>query len=106
MEGIRPAIDADADGIAAVHRLSRAVYYGVVPDPKDERATMWAQLLTEEARLTWVAEDDDEVGVLEVWAGNQRAIDFYRRRGWRRTATERPGPQDRPFVTYELAAAS
>jgi GNAT superfamily N-acetyltransferase len=43
-------------------------------------------------------------GALEVWAGNRRAIDFYRRRGWAVTATTRPGPQDLAFVTYQLPA--
>lgn len=43
-------------------------------------------------------------GVLEVWAGNRRAIEFYQRRGWAVTATSRPGPQDLDFVTYQLPA--
>jgi ribosomal protein S18 acetylase RimI-like enzyme len=151
----RPAVLADAADIAAVHRLSRASYYGEAPDPEDDRAAMWAQLLTEasgDARLTWVVEDKggvvgflsvrrpperagtleltaiyvrpenfgqgvgsrlydvfvdardgEEAGTLEVWAGNRQAIDFYRHRGWTATTSERPGPQGRPFVTYELA---
>jgi ribosomal protein S18 acetylase RimI-like enzyme len=41
-------------------------------------------------------------GVLEVWAGNRRAIDFYLRRGWAPTTTSRPGPQDLDFTTYRL----
>jgi len=44
----------------------------------------------------------DEPGVLEVWAGNDRAIQFYRRRGWTPTGTTRPGPQRLDFVTYRL----
>jgi GNAT superfamily N-acetyltransferase len=43
-------------------------------------------------------------GVLEVWAGNDRAIGFYQRRGWLPTATTRPGPQGRAFVTWRLPA--
>ena len=39
-------------------------------------------------------------GVLEVWAGNRRAIDFYLRRGWAPTTTSRPGPKGLDFVTY------
>jgi ribosomal protein S18 acetylase RimI-like enzyme len=46
----------------------------------------------------------EEPGVLEVWAGNVRAIDFYRRRGWIPTSGARPGPQDIDFVTYRLPA--
>ena len=43
-----------------------------------------------------------EAGLLEVWAGNQRAIDFYRRHGWVATSTTRPGPHDKPYITYAL----
>lgn len=43
-------------------------------------------------------------GVLEVWAGNRRAIGFYLRRGWVPTVTSRPGPQDLDFTTYRLPA--
>jgi ribosomal protein S18 acetylase RimI-like enzyme len=42
--------------------------------------------------------------LLEVWSLNSRAIAFYVRRGWVETSTERPGPQEQPFVTYRLAA--
>lgn len=42
--------------------------------------------------------------LLEVWAANSRAIAFYVRRGWVATSTERPGPNEQPFVTYRLAA--
>ncbi|MFC6341240.1 GNAT family N-acetyltransferase [Nocardioides hankookensis] len=45
---------------------------------------------------------DDRVGLLEVWAGNRRAISFYERRGWEATVTTRPGPQGIDFVTYRL----
>ena len=41
-------------------------------------------------------------GILEVWAGNLRTIDFYRRRGWVSTSTSRPGPQGVDFMTYRL----
>ncbi|MBM7512234.1 ribosomal protein S18 acetylase RimI-like enzyme [Nocardioides cavernae] len=47
-----------------------------------------------------------EVGLLEVWAGNQRAIDFYRRHGWVATSTTRPGPRDTPFITYRFLGHS
>jgi len=45
-------------------------------------------------------------GILEVWAGNPRAIDFYRRRGWVSTYTSRPGPQCVDFITYRLPAGA
>ncbi|GAA4713222.1 GNAT family N-acetyltransferase [Nocardioides conyzicola] len=45
---------------------------------------------------------NDRAGVLEVWAGNRRAITFYERRGWVPTDRTRPGPQDIDFVTYRL----
>ena len=54
---------------------------------------------------TFVDERGEDEGVLEVWAGNQRAIDFYVRRGWTPTEARRPGPQDRPFVTYRLPSS-
>lgn len=44
----------------------------------------------------------DEVGVLEVWAGNRRAIEFYVRRGWTASARTRPGPSQIDYVTYHL----
>ena len=47
---------------------------------------------------------DDEVGALEVWEGNARAIGFYVRRGWRPTGERRPGPDGVDFVSYRLAA--
>ncbi len=46
------------------------------------------------------AERGHHGGVLEVWSGNRRALDFYARRGWRPTAGTRPGPDDVDFVTY------
>lgn len=152
MDRVRRAELADVDQIAAVHRLSRADYYGIRPDEHDDRAAMWQHFLGEPNRITYVAEGSDEIlavmsaqrpadpvevlelsavyvhpahfgrgigsrlydvfdaerkpseaGVLEVWAGNRRAIDFYERRGWTPTSTTRPGPQDLPFVTYRLA---
>lgn len=59
------------------------------------------------SRLYDAFEDErrvDEAGVLEVWAGNHRAIEFYQRRGWTLTPKTRVGPQDIPFVTYCLVA--
>ena len=153
MGRVRSATLVDVDAIAAVHRLSRADYYGLPADENDDRAAMWEHFLGEPNRSTFVAEtsgkvvavmsthrsadpdaaveltaiyvhpehfgegigsalykvfDDermaDESAVLEVWAGNRRAIAFYERRGWTRTATTRPGPQETPFVTYRLEA--
>lgn len=150
---VRPATVADVDRIAAVHRLSRAAYYGSSPDDRDGREVMWVHFLGEPFRVTYVAEtscrvegvmsarrsvagegalelaaiyvhpsrfregigsrlyqvfdelrEDGEAGVLEVWEGNHRAVDFYERRGWLRTDAARPGPQDLPFVTYRLGA--
>ncbi len=45
---------------------------------------------------------EGEPGVLEVWAGNRRALQFYVRRGWTPTPKTRPGPQGVDFVTYRL----
>ena len=59
------------------------------------------------SRLHQLFEDErrsGEAGVLEVWAGNDRAIEFYRRRGWIPTPTTRPGPRGVDFVTYRLPA--
>ena len=42
-------------------------------------------------------------GVLDVWNRNERALGFYRRRGWRGRGTIRPGPLGAPFVTLQLA---
>ena len=56
MEQVRRAVLADADQIAAVHRLSRATYYGPTPDDSDDRAAMWRQLLSGPDRLTYVVE--------------------------------------------------
>jgi ribosomal protein S18 acetylase RimI-like enzyme len=149
---LRRARLTDAREIARVHRLSRAHYYGVLPESNDDREAMWAHLLSQHDRLTWIAEasgaivgflsarhsgalpdaeleltaiyvlpehygrgvgsrlhdafererGSDVSGVLEVWAANSRAIEFYRRRGWIPTETVRPGPQDAEFVTYQL----
>lgn len=43
-----------------------------------------------------------QIGLLEVGAGNHRAIAFYRRRGWTPTSLTRPGPQGLDFISYEL----
>ncbi|UFN45215.1 GNAT family N-acetyltransferase [Nocardioides okcheonensis] len=153
MERVRRAVLTDATAIAAVHRESRAAYYGDQPDPDDGREAMWEHLLGVEGGVTFVVEDRDVVvafmsarhldhyepvlelsslyvqpgrfgrgtgkrlhevfeserrlgegGFLEVWEGNQRAIDFYRRHGWVATSTSRPGPHDTPFITYRLPA--
>lgn len=53
---LRPADMADAAGIAEVHRLSRASYYGVPPGPAGERDGMWRELLGQPGRSTLVAE--------------------------------------------------
>jgi ribosomal protein S18 acetylase RimI-like enzyme len=45
-----------------------------------------------------------QAGLLEVWAGNRRAIGFYSRRGWLATSATREGPQGLDFVTYRLPA--
>lgn len=142
---------ADAPAIAAVHRASRADYYGDLPDENDGREAMWEHLLGLEDVVTHVVEVDeamvgfmsarrvqapvkalemsalyvrpdhfglglgsrlheifeaerlpDHVGLLEVWQGNHRAIEFYQRRGWVETSATRPGPHDTPFITYRL----
>ena len=147
---LRPAQLTDHAGIAHMHRLSRADYYGVPVGP-DDRDAMWRHLLGEAERVTWVAEARTELvgflsarhpsgpsgdvkltalyvlpaqfgrgigsslhdlfaaqlapgrtGILEVWAGNARAIGFYERRGWRPTTETRDGPQGIDFVTYRL----
>jgi ribosomal protein S18 acetylase RimI-like enzyme len=57
------------------------------------------------ARLHEVFESErqpDRVGLLEVWQGNHRAIEFYQRHGWVATPATRPGPHDTPFITYRL----
>ncbi len=46
------------------------------------------------------ARRDGEAARLEVWEGNTRAIEFYRRHGWTPTAVSRPGPHDTPYITY------
>jgi ribosomal protein S18 acetylase RimI-like enzyme len=147
---LRSAGVTDAPAIAAVHRLSRAAYYGIDPDPGDRREEMWTALLEQPRRQTYVVEDaavrgfisisrsdgdrrgleltalyvhphffgrglgsvlyerfvvarrPRENAVLEVWAGNERALSFYESRGWHATAISRPGPQDQPFLTYRL----
>ncbi|QBR94244.1 GNAT family N-acetyltransferase [Nocardioides euryhalodurans] len=148
---MRPATGSDAGAIAGVHRLSRASYYGTVPNPDDGREAFWARFLCESERSTYVAESADGVvgfvtttrvsdpvptleltslyvhpdrvgrgigsrlydafaddrrpgerGVLEVWAGNPRAIAFYERRGWTATTRTRPGPEQLHYVTHEL----
>ena len=148
---LRRAQRPDAFEIARVHRLSRASYYGAPPETDDDRETMWANLIGEQERLTYVAEESSaligfmsayhrdqpvaafelaaiyvlpdhhgrgvgsrlyevfederlstEAGLLEVWAGNTRAIEFYLRRGWTPTSNTRPGPQGLEFVTYRL----
>ncbi len=48
----------------------------------------------------------DDEAVLEVWAGNDRAVTFYVARGWVPTSTTRPGPRGVDFVTYVLEHAS
>jgi ribosomal protein S18 acetylase RimI-like enzyme len=152
---IRVATPPDAGVVAAVHRESRASYYGPAgADTTDDgRDAMWAVLLGEAARTTCVAEHAGHVvgflsltracarpgtleltalyvlpaffgtgtgallytrfeearlpaepGRLEVWAANERAIGFYRRRGWVETEISRPGPQGHPFVTWVLPA--
>ena len=45
---------------------------------------------------------EGETGLLEVWAGNRRALQFYARRGWTQTPKTRPGPQGVDFVTHRL----
>jgi ribosomal protein S18 acetylase RimI-like enzyme len=42
-------------------------------------------------------------GRLEVWEHNQRARDFYTRRGWRADGHRRPGPAESSFVRLCLA---
>lgn len=150
---IRLAAPADVDAIAAVHRLSRATYYGSSPDANDGREDMWAHFLADPDMVThvvltsghvdavmsarWVTDPEPayelsafyvhpdrtgqgigsrlyevfedgrsghEPAVLEVWDGNERAIRFYERRGWRRTGVTRPGPQGNPYVAYRLDA--
>jgi ribosomal protein S18 acetylase RimI-like enzyme len=149
VEHLRRAVRADAPAIAAVHRLSRAAYYGDAPADDDGREDMWRHLMGQSGAVTYVVEDDgeivafmsarrvdspvkalemsalyvlpdrfgrgtgtrlhqvfesalrdDEVARLEVWEGNLRAIDFYRRHGWTATSVTRPGPHDKPFITY------
>jgi GNAT superfamily N-acetyltransferase len=151
VERVRKAVLADAPAIAAVHRASRAHYYGDPPDENDGREAMWEHLLGRDDVVTHVVEADDvmvafmsarhvqapvkalemsalyvrpdhfgrgtgsrlhdvfeserrpdHIGLLEVWQGNHRAIEFYQRRGWVATATVRPGPHNTPFITYRL----
>jgi ribosomal protein S18 acetylase RimI-like enzyme len=152
---LRVATPPDAGAVAAVHRESRASYYGpAAADGRDDgRDAMWAVLLGQTARATYVAEHANHVvgflsmtragpcpgsleltalyvlpvffgtgagtllytrfeearrpaepGRLEVWAANERAIAFYRHRGWVETEIARPGPQGHPFVTWVLPA--
>jgi ribosomal protein S18 acetylase RimI-like enzyme len=151
MESVRRAVLADARAIAAVHRESRAAYYGDPPDLSDAREAIWEHLLEREGTVAYVVEDDGVIvafmsaravhspepalemsalyvqpglfgrgtgtrlhkvfesergpkraGLLEVWEGNDRAIEFYRHHGWVPTSITRPGPHGKPFVTYRL----
>ena len=58
---IRSAVVTDNREIADVHRLARADYYGTPPDGDDDREAMWAHLLAQPRRTTYVAETADGV---------------------------------------------
>lgn len=45
-------------------------------------------------------------GALDVWAGNLRAMAFYRRHGWGPDGRQRPGPGDQPFLGLRLSLSS
>lgn len=53
---LSPVTDRAADAIASVHRLSRAWYYGTRPDSEDGREAMWAELIAQPGRITYLAE--------------------------------------------------
>lgn len=42
-------------------------------------------------------------GALDVWAGNLRAMSFYRRHGWSPDGRHRPGPGNQPFLGLRLS---
>lgn len=44
-----------AGEVAHIHRLSRAWYYRTVPDPGDGREAMWAELIAQPDRITYIA---------------------------------------------------
>ena len=44
----------------------------------------------------------EEHGVLEVWSGNDRALAFYRRRGWTPDHRSRPGPGGSSYLGMTL----
>ena len=69
---VRPATLADVDRIAAVHRLSRADYYGSSPDDNDGREAMWTHFLSEPSRVTYVAEMS---GCVEAVMSALRSVD-------------------------------
>lgn len=52
----RPGTIDDVPDIAAVHRWSRASYYGTEAEPDDGREVMWSHLLAQPERVTHVAE--------------------------------------------------
>ncbi len=63
----RCATESDANGVARVHRLSRAWYYGSEADVTDNREATWREALAEPDRATWLAElDGVTVGFLSL----------------------------------------
>ena len=53
-----------------------------------------------------LASGPEEHGVLEVWAGNGRAVAFYQRRGWAADDRSRPGPEGISYQGMTLARSA
>lgn len=76
---VRPAVDSDADAIAAVHAASsHAAYEGLVPDqheslPMDKRRAFWRDAIEYSEPQVHVAVDDE--GALAGFAGFDRSRD-------------------------------
>jgi ribosomal protein S18 acetylase RimI-like enzyme len=43
-----------------------------------------------------------QIAALEVWQSNERAVNFYLKRGWTVAGGTRPGPEGTPFVELTL----
>ena len=52
-----------------------------------------------------LAAGEETAGVLDVWDRNERAVDFYRRRGWRPDGRTRPGESGSAYLGLRLPSA-
>ena len=98
-DDIAGVITLDANGVFPTNAPDekRVRLVGIFVEPSQWSSGVGGTLM---ARFVSITRQADAVGEVDVWERNSRAIHFYKRHGWTRDGTSRPGPAGADYVGF------